>query len=83
MKNKRVWFGGVLVIALLAIGGYALRSHHYQNRFLPKTQVLGVDVGDQTVTQANKALRTHFTNSSLKLVDGSKTVATASGTALG
>ncbi|WP_407891696.1 L,D-transpeptidase family protein [Lacticaseibacillus sp. N501-2] len=83
MKNKRVWFGGVLVLIMLAIGGYAMRSHHYQNRFLPKTQVLGVDVGDQTVTQANKTLQTHFTNSSVKLVDQNQTLVTASGTALG
>ncbi|WP_125707217.1 L,D-transpeptidase family protein [Lacticaseibacillus porcinae] len=83
MKNKRVWIGSVVVIALLAFGGYAMRSHHYQNRFLPKTQVLGVDVGNQTVTQANKTLRKHFTNTSLKFVDQNQTVATASGTELG
>lgn len=83
MKNKRVWLGGLVAVAVIALGGYAMRSHHYQERFLPKTSVLGVDVSGQTVTKANQILRTHFTTSKLKLTDQGKTVATATGTQLG
>ncbi|MCI1985982.1 MAG: L,D-transpeptidase/peptidoglycan binding protein [Lactobacillus sp.] len=83
MKNKRVLLGGLVAVAVIAIGGYAMRSHHYQERFLPKTAVLGVDVSGQTVAKANQTLRTHFTTSKLKLTDNGKTVATASGTQLG
>ncbi|WP_390410645.1 L,D-transpeptidase family protein [Lacticaseibacillus jixiensis] len=83
MKNKRAWVAGLVAVAVVALGGYALRSHHYQSRFLPKTSVLGVDVGHQSVAQANAALQKHFVDTTVKLVDGNKTVATATGTQLG
>ncbi|WP_461213485.1 L,D-transpeptidase family protein [Lacticaseibacillus sp. GG6-2] len=83
MKTKRVWLFGVLAVAVVAFGAYAGRSHHYKTRFLPKTEVLGVDVSKQTVSAADQTLKRHFANSKVALQDNGKTVATATGSELG
>lgn len=83
MKRKS-WLIGAAVVVLAAIGvGYGLRSNHYQDRFLPKTEALGVDLSGKTVKQADEKMKARLADVHYQLKDGGKTVATVSGQALG
>lgn len=82
--KKRNWViaGAVVVLAALGIG-YGIRSSHYQDRFLPKTEVLGVNVAGKTVKQADQKLKATLADVDYQLKDGGQTVATVSGKTLG
>lgn len=67
--------GAVVVL----IGGYALISHHYQSAFLPHTEVAGVDISGQSVTEANQVLLKKVNNQKYTLKDQQQSVLTFSG----
>ncbi|WP_225047129.1 L,D-transpeptidase family protein [Lacticaseibacillus kribbianus] len=83
MKKQHAILIGLAAVAVVGAGAYAVRTHHYQTRFLPDTTVFGVAVGGRTVDAANTVVESHFKQVTYKLTEGGKTVATASGTQLG
>ncbi|WP_057895001.1 L,D-transpeptidase family protein [Lacticaseibacillus brantae] len=72
---------GAAVLALAGI--YSAVSWHYQDRFLPHTEMLGVNIAGKSPEQANKDLIAHFQNQQVKFVEGKQTLLTASGKELG
>ncbi|WP_164511984.1 L,D-transpeptidase family protein [Lacticaseibacillus daqingensis] len=83
MKKKHVALIALAAGVLIAAGVYTMRGLHYQERFLPNTQVLGVNVGDKTVSAANRAIKQRFDKVAYRLTEKGQTVATVKGTELG
>ncbi|MFD1430934.1 L,D-transpeptidase family protein [Lacticaseibacillus mingshuiensis] len=83
MKKKNIFIGIAAALVVVLAGAYAARSLHYQERFLPETKVLGVDIAGKNVAQANKALTTHFAKTTYRITENNKTLASATGSELG
>lgn len=82
--KRRSWLITAAVAVLAVVGiGYGIRSNHYQDRFLPKTEALGVDLGGKTIQQADQKMKAELSDVHFRLKDGGKTVATVSGQTLG
>lgn len=83
MKRKSWLITAAVAILAVAGIGYGVRSNHYQDRFLPKTEALGVDLSGKTVKQADAKMKAQLADVNYQLKDGGKTVATVSGQTLG
>lgn len=59
-KTARFLLIGLAVILIVAIGGYAYRSMHYSNHFLPDTFINGTKVSDLSANQANEVLHERY-----------------------
>lgn len=81
--QKKHWLAIAGTAAVIIVGGYIYGGVHYQGRYLPNTTVLGVNVSGKTTKQAESTLKSKFQQREYKLIDGSKTVATASSDDLG
>lgn len=57
-SRSRTRVGVIVLLGLLVVlvGGYAVRSTYYAQRFLPKTVVNGVKIDNLTVDEANKKI---------------------------
>lgn len=64
-SRSRTRFGVIVLLGLLVVlvGGYAIRSTYYAQRFLPKTVVNGVKIDNLTVDQANKKITRELSES--------------------
>ncbi len=59
-KSTRTILIGLLVVLIVAIGGYAYRSMHYSDHFLPDTFINGTKVSNLTAQQANDVLHERY-----------------------
>lgn len=70
-QTKKGILLGLGAIALVIVGGYAVRSAHYSSRFLPNTTASGVDISNLTVKEANQKLKNKLTDASFTIkIDG-------------
>ena len=83
MNKKKWWLLALGAVVILLGGFYIFRSMHYRDHFLPNTEVLGVDVSDQTVSAANKKLIQQFSERKYTFVEDDKKVLKVKGSALG
>lgn len=84
MKKKGWIITSVIAVAVVAVAAFfGVRSSHYRDHFLPKTEVMGVTIGGKTVKAANQTLKAKLGNVNYQLTDQGKTVATVSGQELG
>ncbi|ETW68213.1 hypothetical protein N577_007625 [Lacticaseibacillus rhamnosus 2166] len=83
MNKKKWWLLALGAVVILLGGFYIFRSMHYRDHFLPNTEVLGVDVSDQTVSAANKKLIQQFSERQYTFVEDDKKVLKVKGSALG
>ncbi|MGO2853474.1 MAG: L,D-transpeptidase family protein, partial [Tetragenococcus koreensis] len=59
-KTTRNILIGLVVILIVALGGYAYRSAHYSDHFLPDTYINGTKVSNLTADQANDLLHERY-----------------------
>lgn len=64
-SRSRSRIGVIVVLGLLVVlvGGYAVRSTYYAQRFLPNTVVNGVKISNLTVSEANRKITRELTDS--------------------
>lgn len=84
MTKKRAWIIGVVAAVAVVIGGsYTARGLHYQHRFLPHTQLLGVNIGGKTVAAAEQAVTRGVQQERFAFKENGATKLTATGAKLG
>lgn len=71
-NKTRVVIIAVLAVLVVLVGGYTVKSTYYSDRFLPKTQVNGIDVGGLTVAEANQKMKTDLSNAPFVIKDKGK-----------
>lgn len=75
-SNKNVksnkWIYIVLFVFVIIIGFYLYKTTTYEKNFLPKTSVNNVDIGNLTVTKADKKLIQAFDAQDFKINDQKK-----------
>lgn len=59
-KTTRNILIGLAIILIVALGGYAFRSTHYADHFLPDTFINGTKVSNLTAQQANDLLHERY-----------------------
>ncbi|MFR3287704.1 MAG: hypothetical protein ACLTQU_10655, partial [Enterococcus casseliflavus] len=71
-KNNTKKIVLIVVAALLVViaGGYIYRSTYYANRFLPKTEIDGIDISNKTVAEANALLHDRYSQEAITIKDG-------------
>ncbi|MDT2986757.1 L,D-transpeptidase family protein [Enterococcus casseliflavus] len=71
-KNNTKKIVLIVVAALLVViaGGYTYRSTYYANRFLPKTEIDGIDISNKTVAEANALLHDRYSQEAFTIKDG-------------
>lgn len=79
MRKILWWAIPIVVLLVIYIGG----AIHYQNKFLPKTEIFGIKIAGKTTTQANSTLKDNIKTTKYTFKDGSKTVTTATGAEIG
>ena len=64
-SRGRTRIGLIVVLGLLVVlvGGYAIRSTYYAQRFLPNTVVNGVKINNLTVSEANRKITRELSDS--------------------
>lgn len=62
-SRKRIGIIVALGLLVILVGGYAIRSTYYSQRFLPNTVVNGVKIDNLTVSEANRKITRELTDS--------------------
>lgn len=70
--KSRKWIYIVLFAFIIIIGFYLYKAMSYESRFLPKTSVNQVDIGNLTVKEANQKLVKTFDTQDFKINDHEK-----------
>ena len=81
-KSQKLLIGALAAVIALT-GVYVGMSWHYQDRFLPNTEVLGINIAGKSPAQASKTLTAQLENKQFTFNEGNKTVFTALGKDLG
>lgn len=79
-RSGRIW---LWLIPLLLIIVYFGGVFHYQQRFLPKSEVFGINIAGKTSAQASAILSKNIKTTKYTFKDNNKTALTATGAQLG
>lgn len=70
-KKRHPWRYGSIIVLILFIGTYLYKTTQYEHRFLPGTQVNGINIGKQSVDVANHTLEQALTQQAFEIqLDG-------------
>ena len=74
-RKKSIHIGllSALGVILVLISFYTYRSTYYANRFLPKTEINSINVGNLTVAQANTKLQDTYSNEKISIKENGTT----------
>ena len=72
-KSKNIGLLSAIGVILVLISFYTYRSTYYANRFLPKTEINSINVGNLTVAQANTKLQDTYSNEKISIKENGTT----------
>jgi hypothetical protein len=83
MNRKKSIILGTVLFLVLILGFYIVTSMKYEEQFLSKTTVDGISIGNNTVEEANQAIKKHYQGKKFKVVENKKELFNFAGTDIG
>lgn len=84
-KKRKTKFilGGIAIIIILLIGIYIGFANKFENTFLPRTEINGIDITKKNVSEASKELEDNFVNNTYIIKEKGKEIDRVDGKEIG